>query len=262
MTMSEQQNERKETCLSEPKLRLYGKMLPGAERAPVVIPDIFENNPRLRIRTNLPNDANKGYIDVPMTSVVFAQFAETMRLLARGELTDDQGNKLNGFAMDNCGHPFTQQGRSKEKMLTSKIQVNKDERGIICITFSAGKNRPLVEVTLMEDDYHHFRDLQGNKMSAAVASKLMTIGWFNAMERFFTQALRNYVEPAWITKRKAQQGGGGQQGGWNGGNRSQGGGNWNGGQQGGGGWGGNQGNQQGGGYSAPQNENVEVDIPF
>lgn len=260
--MSEQQqNERKETCLSEPKLRLYGKMLPGADKPPVLIPEIFENNPRFRIRTNLPNDANKGYVDMPFTSPVFAQLAETVRLLARGELTNDQGEKQNGFVLDNFGHPFTQQGRSKEKMMTSKLQVAKDERGIITMTVTAGKNRPLLEFVLQEDDYHHFRDMQGNKMSGQVASKLFTIGWFNSMEKFFVMALRNYVEPAWITKRKAQQ--------------AQGGGNsWGGGQQGGGGnnWqqrnqqgGGSYGGQQGGGgnnYAQPQGENVEVDIPF
>ncbi len=260
--MSEQQNDRKETCLNEPKLRLYGKMIPGAEKAPVLIPDIFENNPRLRVRTNVPNDQNKGWIEMPMTSAVFAQLAESTRLLARDELVDDAGAKMQGFVVENFGHPFTQQGRSRDKKLTSKLKIAKNERGVISMTISAGQNRPLIEVDLTEDDYHHFKDLQGNPMTARTASKLFTIGWFNAMERMYGLALRNYVEPAWITKRKAQQAQGGGGNNWGGGQN-----NSYGGQRGGqsGGWGGNGGGGQGGGgnnYNQPQNDNVEVDIPF
>lgn len=262
--MSEQENNaRKETCLSEPKLRLYGKVCQGAEKPPVLIPDIFENNPRFRVRTNVQNDANKGWIEVPMTSIVFAQLAETARLLARGELRAEDGTPLNGFVMDNFGHPFTQQGRSKEKMLTSKIQMQRDDRGIITLTITAGKNRPLCEFVLVEDDYHHFRDTQGNKMPVGVASRLMTIGYFNAMERFFTMACRDYIEPAWIAKRKAQQAQNG--GGWQG-NRGGNGGGYGGGQGGnGGGYGGNQGGYGGhsnGGQQAPQAASFDVEIPF
>lgn len=258
--MSEQQNERKETNLSEPKLRLYGKTLAGAEKAPVLIPEVFENNPRLRCRTNVPNDANKGYIDVAMTATVWAQISQMTIDMARGELKNETGEVINEIVVDNFGHPFTQQGRSKEKKLVNKLLISKDERGMISLTLSAGNNRPAPVFTLIGDEYHLFNDKNGNRLSMALASRYYTIGWFSTLTLAFQSALRNYVEPAWITKRKQQQGGQGGNGGQ---------GNWNGNR---GGYNNNQGGGNGGGNSGGGGQQssgggdgwggVELDIPF
>jgi hypothetical protein len=220
--MSEQA-ARKETILSETKLRLYGTICPGAEKAPVLIVDIFENNPRMRVRTNVQNDANKGYIDAPMNSKVFFKMLEGVRALAHGTLLDDNGAQMEGFRIDNYGHPFLNNQRSKEKRVISITSVRRNESGVITINISAGKNRPMIDFVFLEDDYHYFKDLNGNAMSEKTSSSLAARGWANMFEMYITVALKDYVVPAWVQKRlDAQAAGGGNQ--WGGGNNNNGGG--------------------------------------
>lgn len=265
--MSDQQPQREETILSETKLRLYAPPVQGSDRAPVLIPDVFENNPRLRVRTNVQNDANKGYIEAAMNSKVFFKLMEGVRQLAKGELKNPDGTPSNGFRIENYGHPFLQGQRSKEKRIVSMTSVTKNPQGIISISITAGKSRPIIDFVLLEDDYHYFKDLNGNPMPEALSSSLAAIAWANMMEKYMTVALKKYVTPAWVLKRQQQQAngggyGGGQGGGYGGGNRGgnnnygNGGGNYGGGQQQGGGY---QSGQQG---TAPAMDSFDIDIPL
>lgn len=259
MSDQQQQPQRKENILSEDKLRMYGPVCPGADRAPVLIPDIFENNPRLRVRTNVQNDANKGYIEAPMNSKVFSKLMEGIRKLANNELRDEAGQPMNGFRVENFGHPFIQNQRSKEKRITSITSVTKNERGVINISITAGKNRPLIEFMFLEDDYHYFKDMNGNPMPESVSSALAAIAWANMMEKYVAIALTEHVVPAWKLKRQQQNAQGGAQ--WGNQQRPQGGGNQ---------WGG--GNGQQGGYqqqrsaqqpaAANSMDSFDIDIPL
>lgn len=253
--MSEQQ--KRETILSETKLRLYAQPLPGSDKKPVLIPEVFENNPRLRVRTNLQTDiTNKGYIEAAMSSKEFYKLTAGIRALARDELVDAQGNKLNGFLIENYGHPFIQGQRSKEKRIVSLTKIERGQDGVIRISITAGKSRPIIEFVFLEDDYHYFKDLNGNPMNERLSSSLAAIAWCNMLDKFFAVALKDYVVPAWQLKRQQQQ--------------QQGGGNWNGGgQQGGGNWNrNNQGGGQQGGYSntpsqaASAMDSFDLDIPL
>jgi hypothetical protein len=266
--MSEQQQpQRKETILSETKLRLYADPVNGSDRAPQLIPDIFENNPRLRVRTNVQNDANKGYIEAAMNSKTFYKLTEGIRKLANNQLFDDAGNKLNGFRIENFGHPFMNGQRAKEKMIVSITKVEKNAQGIISIIITAGKNRPLIEFVFLEDDYHYFKDLNGNVMPASTSSSLAAIAWANMLEKYVAIALTEYVTPAWVLKRQQQQAqGGGYQPRQGGGNYGGGGNNYQQ-RQGGNNYGGNG----GGGYQPASSsaaassggmDNFDIDIPI
>lgn len=215
---------RKETILSEIKLRLYGPICPGAEKAPVLMVDIFENNPRMRVRTNVQNDANKGYIDAPMNSKVFFKLMLGIRKLADGTLLDDSGNKMAGFRVENYGHPFLNNQRSKEKRIVSITSVFRNDAGVITINISAGKNRPIINFVFLEDDYHYFKDMDGNAMSEKISSNLAAESWAHMFENYITVALKDYVIPAWVLKRQEQQAQGGGNNNWGGNNGGGGGG--------------------------------------
>jgi hypothetical protein len=257
-TMSEAQ-VRKETILSETKLRLYAPLCPGADKAPVLLVEIFENNPRMRVRTNVPNDANKGYIDAAMNSKVFYKLMLGIRKLADGTLLDDAGKKMQGFRIENYGHPFLNNQRSKEKRVVSITSVFRNEQGIITINISAGQKRPMINFVFLEDDYHYFKDLDGNAMSEKVSSELAAESWANMFENFITVALKDYVTPAWVLKRQEQQAqnGGGNQ--WGGGNNG-GGGGYNAPKQ------NYQSQSNGGGYQPATNasniDSFDMDIPI
>jgi hypothetical protein len=211
---------REETILSETKLRLYAPVCPGGEKQPVLMVDVFENNPRMRVRTNVQNDANKGYIDAPMNSKVFFKLMLGLRKLANGTLLDDAGQKMQGFRVDNYGHPFLNNQRSQEKRIVSITSVYRNDAGVITINISAGKNRPMIEFVFLEDDYHFFKDMSGNPMSEKVSSSLAAEAWANMFEKYITVAVSKYVTPAWVLKRQAAQaanGGGGGNWGGNGG---------------------------------------------
>lgn len=212
------QPARKETILSETKLRLYAPNCPGAERQPTLIVDIFENNPRMRVRTNVQNDSNKGYIEAPMNSKVFSKLMEGIRKLANNELFDGEGKPMTGFRVDNLGHPFLNNQRSAEKRIVSITSVSKGANGVISISITAGKNRPIIDFVFLEDDYHYFKDMNGNAMCEATSSQLAAIGWANMFEKYVAIALTDYVIPAWVLKRQAQQAANGGNGGYNGGN--------------------------------------------
>ena len=243
-----------ETLIDEFKLALKGPRQDGADKDPTLRVGIFENNPRFRVKTNVHNDANNGYIDAAMDSRIFFQVTEAVRQIA-----NDPNPCV--YMMDNLGHPWIQGQRSKDKKPMSRMKIEKDANGVISMEISAGNRRPMIPFVFHEHEYHFWKDGQGQPMPLALASKLGALGWVKMWEEFITEALAiTYAKPEWMTRNDNGGGGGGgyQQ-------RPQGGG---GGQQYGGGQ--QQRPQQGGGgyqQSAPaqggnDNFSFDDDIPL
>ena len=197
----------KETILSEFKLALRGRKLEGADKAPTLRVDIFENNPRLRVKTNLPNDRNNGYIDAAMTSMGFYSVLESLRIVA-----DSNGPYSIVLGLD--GHPFINGQRAKEKLPVASIKLEKYDDGRITIVVSGGNKRPVIDFDVILDDYHHFRDGNGQPMDKRLAYQISTRAYIEMLKNYVPIALRNYVVPAWQQRNQQQQQGGGQQGGY------------------------------------------------
>lgn len=232
----------KETLLDEFKLALKARKLEHGEKPPTLRVSLHENNPRLRVKTNLPGDKNNGYIDAAMNSHGFYSLME---------LVDEIANLTHparmGIGVD--GHPFINGQRSKEKLPTGVVMLERFEDGRITITVSGGNKRPVIPFDFMLDEYHHYKDGDGNPMPKALAYKISAKAWARMMRSFVAEALAiTYAKPAWMT-RNDQAGGQRQGSGGYGGNQNNGyGGQRQGGNQGGYGNSSKQSNSSGGDY--------------
>lgn len=219
--MSEQRNERVETILDDPALALKAKREDGMEGIPTLRPAYYENNPRLVVRTKVPNDKNHGMIDAKMSNRAFFAVLNALEHVAKSE-------QPTVLFMDNKGHRFVDKKRDPNPSIMSVIKMEKNNEGVISICISAGNNRPRIEFPFIDEDYHNFRDANG-PMPVSLASRLYCLGWIDTMREYVGTVIeKTYTRPAWMD-RGNQQGGGNwnnnNRGGGNGGGNS--GGNWN-----------------------------------
>lgn len=255
--MSEEQNGRIETILDEPSLVLKAQKQDGMEGEPTLRGAYYENNPRLVVKTKVPNDRNNGKIEAAFNNRAFFAVLRAVELVA-------QSKDPVVIMMDNKGHRFVEKRRDPNPSIMSTVKIEKNQEGVISICISAGKNRPLIEFPFLNETYHQFRNNEG-PMPVALASRLFALGWVDTMREYMTEVIAaNYKRPAWMDRNRQ----GGQQGGGNWNNNSGGGNSWNnrGGGQGGGG---NNWNNNGGGnqsaapsVSGGNDFNFDDDIPI
>lgn len=216
--MSEEQGGRIETILDEPSLVLKAKRQEGMEGEPTLRATYYENNPRLVVKTKVPNDRNNGKIEAAFNNRSFFAVLRALEMLANSK---EPGIIL----MDNKGHRFVDKKRDPNPSIMSTVKLEKNAEGVISICISAGKNRPLIEFPFLNETYHQFRNADG-PMPVAVASRLFALGWVDTMREYMTEVIAaNYKRPAWMDRNR-------QGGNWNGGNNwnrnnGNGGGNWN-----------------------------------
>lgn len=249
--MSDQKPPRAETIFDDPSLALKAKKQDGMEGEPTLRPAVYENNPRLVVKTKVPNDRNNGKIEAAMSGRAFNAVLRAVEEIAENPAPDK-------IFMDNKGHRFVDKKRDPNPSIMSCILVEKDDKGVIALTISAGKSRPLIPFYFLDDTYHNFRDGNGEPMSLARASKLYALGWVDEL-RHLMNIVRaaNYVKPAWMTRFENNNQNGGQRQGGGG----YGGGNGGGGYQGNGGNGGYQGNRNNGGGGGYQGNNNSAPAP-
>lgn len=245
--MSDQNNKppRAETIFDDPSLALKAARTGDMEGEPTLRPAVFENNPRLVVKTKVPNDRNNGKIEAAMSGRAWGSFLRELEMLANNPAPDK-------VFLDNKGHRFVDKKRDPNPSLMSCICIEKADNGVITLTISAGKNRPLIPFPFLDCTYHQWREANGQAMTLARSSQLYALGWVDEM-RLLMNAVRaaNYVKPAWMERfaQQRQQQGGGQGGNSYGGGG--GGGNNNYGNRNNNSYGGGN-NQQGGGNSAPK----------
>lgn len=224
--MSDEQNRKPDTILDDPALALKARKQDGMEGEPTLRPGYYENNPRLIVKTKVPNDKNNGKIEAALSNRAFFSVMRALEAVANS-------NEPCVIMMDNKGHRFVDKKRDPNPSIMSSIKLEKNNEGVVSICISAGKHRPLIEFPFLDDTYHQFRDANGS-MNVKTASRLYALAWVDVMREYMGKVIeRHYKRPAWMDRN--------QQGGNWGGNR--------GGQQGGGNWGGNNNNRgnQGGG---------------
>lgn len=225
--MSDGQNTKPETILDDPALALKARKQEGMEGEPTLRPAYYENNPRLVVKTKVPNDKNNGKIEAALSNHAFFSVMRAIEMVANSK------EPMVVF-MDNKGHRFVDKKRDPNPSIMSCIKIEKNNEGVVSICISAGKHRPNIEFPFLDTTYHNFRDANG-AMPVSTASRLYALAWVDVMREYMGKVIeRNYKRPAWMDRQQ-----GGQQGGGNWGNRQ------GGGQQGGGGW--NNRSQQGGG---------------
>lgn len=207
--MSNKRAPKVETIFDEYKLRMKQPSQTGGKDA-TIVPRVHENNPGLRVRTNVDNDKNNGLIDAGMDAITWQTLIDKMKEIAKGP----NGER---FTIKNFGHPFLNGQRSREKKQMSSTSIWKDNEGVCYISVTAGPQRPHIEFKFMSDEYHNFLDKDNQPLSDALVSKYTMLATARMWESLMTNVLEaNYATPQWMLDSRAKFAnagqGGGQQG--------------------------------------------------
>lgn len=236
--------------LSEFKLRLLGEIQSGAKRRPTLGVSVHKNQPRIQVRTEVPNDSDNGLIAANMDTHTFFAFMDILKKVTENPAVEPE----NRFSIRNQGHTFFGGKRSEkpELLSTTIIGRDKDTQEVYLAVISSRKERPCIKFYFRPSEWHDLRDGQGQPLDPATISNIYAssyLGWLNELVPAVLFA--EYVAPE---PRDNGQGGGGN----NWGNRN----NNNGGNNRGGNnnWGGSS--HSNSSAAEPSSGNFEDDIPF
>lgn len=226
---------RQKNAMDEFKLRLSCPPVNGAPKPGSFAVSLVNNNPRIDVYTNVPNDKQNGNIRAAMDMPVFYMLLQAMEDSIA--LEDSQVLKI-----QNLNYTFFEGKRSDAPKLVSTTCVGRDKEGCLFIAVVA-KDRPYLKFNMLPSNFHVMIGVDGNPLDKRQASNYFMRGYRKMMENMMAAvAVKEYVEPV----KKDQQGGGQRPQG--GGNNYQGG-NQNRSQQGGGGsWKRDEGGSSGGGF--------------
>lgn len=198
---------------------------------------LHNNNFRIQVYTNDPNDPKQGAITAAMEPYAFS-----MMLAALEEAIAAPGEYRN--FIDNTGYKFIGGKRGDKPEVLSRTVIGKDADGVLYISVVEG-GRPNVKFPLLPSMWHVLRNSGGDVEEKALTSRLFTKGWV----KIWTVMLQGLI--AYYKEEEQKQGGNGGGGGFNRGG--------NGGGNGGGGFGGGRGNGGGSGGGASDSDD---DIPW
>lgn len=201
---------------------------------------IHNNNFRIQVYTNDPNDPKQGAITASMEPYVFSMMLSMIEeaVMAQGEYRN---------YIDNMGFKFIGGKRGDKQEVLSRTVVGKDADGLVYISIVEG-GRPNVKFPLLPSSWHILRSANGDVEEKALTSRLYAKGWV----RLWTQMLQGLIA-YFKEEEQKQNNNGGNGGGYGGGNRN----------GGGGGYGGNGGGNGGGGArGAGGSISDEEDIPW
>lgn len=222
--------------------------------------DIYMNNPRFKVRTNDPNDADQsrgwGIIEAPLDAATFGAFLVLLKeaIAAPGEYA----------AKIECyNHPRQNGERSKEIVHLCDVQVGRDPKGVWVSVVP--KDGSIVKTTIKfyfgppDKRYHKvIRKTDGGATTDSDVSTVFATAYYDLLGKMMYHLLcDNYVPPQ-RPDFGGNRNGGGNRGNY-GGNR--GGGGYNGGGNRNGGYGNNGGARQNA-VPAETSSETEEEIPF
>jgi hypothetical protein len=190
--MAQQQFQRnpsiKMNALSEFKLRLVAPPTQGATKKATLSMGVYKNNPRLVVRTNVPNDKDFGRITAAMDTFTFFTMLHAIRMHADGPA--DSKTKIENRSTFVAGR------KMDSPVCVSTTFVGKDKDGVVFIAITA-RDRPNIKFDFLCDEiWHAFSHGDGRPYTAAEASVLYAKGWCTTAEVLVPQILvSEYVEP-------------------------------------------------------------------
>ena len=171
---------RPKTYIAHPKLKLTTP-LPGVQKVRATCAfDVYMGNPRVVVRTNDPNEANRkdfGTITAAMDPFVFFAFMHQAREIIKAP----EQNKFQLVCMKRDRNMQTGQSEIKD---TASIWFGKDAEGVVFISVVAppNENRPVIKFPILHSEYHQYRHKDGTPFSKAEASVITASGLFAFME--------------------------------------------------------------------------------
>lgn len=175
---------------------------------------LHNNNFRIQVYTNDPNDPVRKAITAAMSPVVFSVMLEMVKeaILAPGKYQN---------VINNLGFKFNGGQRSDKPEVLSRTHVLKGEDGVIYLSI-VEHGRPNIKFPLINDQWHTFLDGDGNTMDKGAASKLYAMGWYSLWSKLAAHAMIAYFTEEEQKEKQGGNGGGkswGNNGGGNGGGR-------------------------------------------
>lgn len=228
-------------ALDDSKLRLSAEAVNGSRRKPNLRVNLWENNPRIEVRTGVENDKNYGLISAALDLPVFFQVLDLIREAC------EQTQKWH-VKITNQKFKFIRGQRSEEPLDDTYIVIGRTEQGVIYISILAyDKDRPRIKFDFLPSNFHKFTNADGTPYDQGKLSQSHAKAWASVMSELIPHFFATNYEYIDYQARKQQRAGGGGGGGFNRGGQGGGGGGYNRGGQGGGG-----GYQQRGGGSPNQ----------
>ncbi len=239
--MSDFKPQIEKNALNARKMQLYAPNQAGKSAGMNI--RLHNNNFRIQVYTNDPNDPKQGAITAAVEPYVFSMMLVMLEeaIVATGEYRN---------YIDNMGYKFIGGKRGDKQEVLSRTVVGKDTDGILYLSI-VESGRPNVKFPMLPSSWHILRGANGDVEEKAVTSRLFAKGYV----KIWTALLQGLIAYFKEEEQKQNNGGGaGGQGGAGGGFQRRG--------NGGGGGGGNGG---GGGFNAAAASSSisdEDDIPW
>lgn len=172
---------RKKIALDNPKLTMYAPNSVG--KSARLAWGLVDNNPRITVHTNDPNDSNNDYgrisahLDATTLYAIFELLKATID--APGKCRDK---------IDCLKYTFPNGKRSDKPSVTASVVVGKDENGVIWISLSAYQ-RPQIQFKFSNPDFHHFIHEDGTRFTHNEVSVLYAKAYINLLERMYAHVL-------------------------------------------------------------------------
>lgn len=190
--------EKAKCALNNSKIALSAPcpgMGPNAKHATLKF-EIFQNNPRIVVRSNDPSEANRdknfGEIKAAMDPTVFYAFLEFLKIAT--DSPTEIKNKI-----ENWNHDFIDGQRSENPVHVSDTWVGKDKDGCVFISvISTKENRHAIKFITVDADkrWHKFIHSDGRQYTMAEASVIKARAWYNLLSNLVGNLLvSTYVEP-------------------------------------------------------------------
>lgn len=171
--------KREKTVLDDNVLKLYAEKLPEGTGRPAFSWYFQNNNPRIDVYTNMPNDPDNGKIRADIGINVAYEILCELEDLSEST-TDEEYNAR----WENHGRTWNRAENRSNKELSPKsnIVVGRDKKGRIYIALlSVGGDRPKIRFYFGENIYRKLY-INGQPASDAELSRRAVRGWLKSIE--------------------------------------------------------------------------------
>lgn len=184
----------KQNVLSESKLKLTAAPQQGSKKKPTLAVKVYQNNPRLEVRTNVPNDRDFGRITAALDSFTFFGLLDLIDKVSKGAsdtkyVLNNQSTYINGQKVD-------------QPQVATRVVVGKDKEGITYLAVTA-KDRPMIKFNLMPSEWHFLNGPDGQAANVELVSQAWAAGWCNVMKQLVPTVLTTEFAPNEFTPNRA-----------------------------------------------------------
>ncbi len=207
---------RVKTVLDDPKLKLSSDKLPNGESRPNLQVYWTGNNPRIDVRTNVPNDKGNGLIRAAIDVVVFNVFLDHIIKLC--DPSEPPGRQ---YCVENKAYLYPGGVKSKEPVHVSTLIAGKDKEGRIylsLISTQEGVSKVLFRFGAGGPFVYHILTARGpgEQLTPADVSIAYARAWVVAVREFyFNVASESYEHKTADAQGGNKQGGQQRTGGYN-----------------------------------------------